>query len=146
MTLNSSLLSEVEKPFSSYIFTGNSPTQLEVQAKLFASKVLFGVDDKKEHPDIKIITSENVNTLGVDDIRDVINKDGLVPIEAKYKVVIFPPVKSLTEEASNALLKTLEEPPSYAIFILATTEKNKVIPTNRKEIVLGTFWALYFLG
>ena len=44
MTLNSSLLSEVDKPFSSYIFTGNSPTQLEVQAKLFASKILFGSD------------------------------------------------------------------------------------------------------
>lgn len=83
----------------------------------------FNSIDYIEHPDIKIIESENLNTLGVDDIRDVINKDNLSPIEGKYKVVIFPPVKSLTEEASNALLKTIEEPSSSSIFLILSSGK-----------------------
>ena len=83
----------------------------------------FDSKDYAEHPDIKIIDSENLNTLGVEDIRDVISKDSLSPIEGKYKVVIFPPVKSLTEEASNALLKTIEEPSSRSIFIILSSGK-----------------------
>ena len=134
-SLNKKLINELESPFHAYLLLGNSSSDLLNQATIFASKILFGVDDKKEHPDIKIITSENVNTLGVDDIRDVINKDGLVPIEAKYKVVIFPPVKSLTEEASNALLKTLEEPSDSSIFIL--TSSGKFWTHARDDSLLG---------
>tara|TARA_Y100001936_G_scaffold188782_2_gene187179 strand:- start:654 stop:1514 length:861 start_codon:yes stop_codon:yes gene_type:complete len=134
-SLNKKLINELESPFHAYLLLGNSSSDLLNQATIFASKVLFGVDNKKEHPDIKIITSENVNTLGVDDIRDVINKDGLVPIEAKYKVVIFPPVKSLTEEASNALLKTLEEPSDSSIFIL--TSSGKFWTHARDDSLLG---------
>ena len=90
---------------------------------MFAMSLSFNSIDYVEHPDIKIIESENLNTLGVDDIRDVINKDNLSPIEGKYKVVIFPPVKSLTEEASNALLKTIEEPSSSSIFLILSSGK-----------------------
>jgi DNA polymerase III delta prime subunit len=90
---------------------------------MFAMSLSFNSIDYIEHPDIKIIESENLNTLGVDDIRDVINKDNLSPIEGKYKVVIFPPVKSLTEEASNALLKTIEEPSSSSIFLILSSGK-----------------------
>jgi DNA polymerase III gamma/tau subunit len=56
--------------------------------------------------------------LGVDDIRDIISKDNLSPLDGRYKVVIFPPLKSLTEEASNALLKTIEEPSESSIFLI----------------------------
>ena len=56
--------------------------------------------------------------MGVDDIRDVISKDNLSPLDGRYKVVIFPPLKSLTEEASNALLKTIEEPSESSIFLI----------------------------
>ena len=90
---------------------------------MFAMSLAFNSFDYIEHPDIKIIESENLNTLGVDDIRDVINKDNLSPIEGKYKVVIFPPVKSLTEEASNALLKTIEEPSNSSIFLILSSGK-----------------------
>ncbi len=66
---------------------------------------------------------------GIDDIREL--KDGIrfVPVKSKYKVFIIDESHQLTKEAANALLKTLEEPPSYAIFILATTEIHKMIPT-----------------
>ena len=118
MTLNSSLLSEVEKPFSSYIFTGNSPTQLEVQAKLFASKILFGSDTYSDHPDIRYIDSENLQTVGVQDVREVIESEAIRPVSADYKIYIFTPYKNLTEEALNALLKTLEDASSSTIYIL----------------------------
>ena len=118
MTLNSSLLSEVEKPFSSYIFTGNSPTQLEVQAKLFASKVLFGSDTYSDHPDIRYIDSDNLQTVGVQDVREIIDSEAIRPVSADYKIYIFTPYKNLTEEALNALLKTLEDASSSTIYIL----------------------------
>ena len=118
MTLNSSLLSEVDKPFSSYIFTGNSPTQLEVQAKLFAYKILFGSDTYSDHTDIRYIDSENLQTVGVQDVREVIESEAIRPVSADYKIYIFTPYKNLTEEALNALLKTLEDASSSTIYIL----------------------------
>ena len=122
-TVNKKLLQEVESPFHSYLLFSNFSSELVKQAKMFAMLLAFDTKDYTEHPDIKIIDSENLNTLGVEDIRDVINKDSLSPIEGKYKVVIFPPVKSLTEEASNALLKTIEEPSSRSIFIILSSGK-----------------------
>jgi len=122
-TINKKLLQEVESPFHSYLLFSNFSSELVKQAKMFAMLLAFDSTDYAEHPDIKIIDSENLNTLGVEDIRDVINKDSHSPIEGKYKVVIFPPVKSLTEEASNALLKTIEEPSSRSIFIILSSGK-----------------------
>ena len=121
--LNKKLAKELDSPFHAYLLLGNTSGHLLSQAKMFGSKILFDLDEKKEHPDIKIVSSENLNTLGVDDIRNIIENDGLVPVEGKYKIVIFPPVKSLTEEASNALLKTLEEPSDSSIFILTSSGK-----------------------
>lgn len=65
----------------------------------------------------------------VDDIRNLIDQVRYPPQSGKFKVYIIDEVHMLSNAAFNAFLKTLEEPPSYAIFILATTEKNKVIPT-----------------
>ena len=65
----------------------------------------------------------------VDDIRNLIEQVRYPPQSGKYKVYIIDEVHMLSNAAFNAFLKTLEEPPSYAIFILATTEKSKVIPT-----------------
>lgn len=65
----------------------------------------------------------------VDDIRNLIDQVRYPPQQGKYKVYIIDEVHMLSASAFNAFLKTLEEPPSYAIFILATTEKHKVIPT-----------------
>ncbi|GAB5523438.1 MAG: hypothetical protein Roseis2KO_13100 [Roseivirga sp.] len=65
----------------------------------------------------------------VDDIRNLIDQVRYPPQQGKFKVYIIDEVHMLSNQAFNAFLKTLEEPPSYAIFILATTEKHKVIPT-----------------
>ncbi len=65
----------------------------------------------------------------VEDIRNLIDQVRYPPQQGKYKVYIIDEVHMLSNQAFNAFLKTLEEPPSYAIFILATTEKHKVIPT-----------------
>ena len=119
--LNKKLAQESESPFHAYLLLGNTSSHLLKQAKIFASKILFGIEEEVDHPDIKLVSSENLNTLGVEDIRNIIENDGLVPVEGEYKIVIFPPVKSLTEEASNALLKTLEEPSDSSIFILTSS-------------------------
>jgi len=65
----------------------------------------------------------------VDDIRELVNQIRFVPQSGKYKVYVIDEVHMLSSSAFNAFLKTLEEPPSYAIFILATTEKHKILPT-----------------
>lgn len=117
-TLNKPLLKELDNPFHAYLIFSNSSTELVSQAKKFASLLTFGDESIDNHPDIKVVESENLYTLGVDDIRDIISKDNLSPLEGKYKVVIFPPLKSLTEEASNALLKTIEEPAESSIFLI----------------------------
>jgi len=133
--LNKKLSQELESPFHAYLLLGNTSSHLLRQAKIFGSKVLFDSEEEIEHPDIKVVASENLNTLGVDDIRNIIENDGLVPVEGRYKIVIFPPVKSLTEEASNALLKTLEEPSESSIFIL--TSSGKFWSHARDDSILG---------
>src|SRR5690606_28100834 len=65
----------------------------------------------------------------VDDIRSLIEQVRIPPQTGKYKIYIIDEVHMLSQAAFNAFLKTLEEPPSYAIFILATTEKHKILPT-----------------
>ena len=82
---------------------------------------------KGNHPDIIEIDAASNN--GVDEIRDIIEKVKYAPIEATYKVYIIDEVHMLSAGAFNALLKTLEEPPSHVIFVLATTEPHKVLPT-----------------
>jgi len=66
---------------------------------------------------------------GIDDARELIDGIRFMPTKSKYKVFIIDESHQLTREAANALLKTLEEPPAHAIFILATTEIHKMIPT-----------------
>jgi len=133
--LNKKLVQESESPFHAYLLLGNTSSYLLKQAKIFASKILFGIEEEVDHPDIKLVSSENLNTLGVEDIRNIIENDGLVPVEGEYKIVIFPPVKSLTEEASNALLKTLEDPSDSSIFIL--TSSGKFWSHARDDSILG---------
>lgn len=122
--LNPKLLLEVSNPFHAYLIFSNSSNYLIDQAKMFSNQLVFGEENTlSSHPDIRFIESENVNTLGIDDVREVIAKDNLSPLDGKYKVIIFPPNKSLTEEASNALLKTIEEPSESSIFILLSNSK-----------------------
>ncbi|MDA9713206.1 hypothetical protein OAZ28_01120 [bacterium] len=118
--LNKILKNETENPFHSYLLISSSSKYLIEQSKLFSSSLLFNENQTINHPDIRVVTSENQNTLGVNDIRQVINDESIFPIEGQYKIFIFPPDRSLTEEASNALLKTLEEPSESNIFIITS--------------------------
>ena len=78
---------------------------------------------------LDIIEIDAASNTGVDNIRDLREKVNYAPGEARYKVYIIDEVHMLSTSASNALLKTLEEPPPHAVFILATTETHKVLPT-----------------
>jgi DNA polymerase-3 subunit gamma/tau len=79
------------------------------------------------HPDVIEIDAASNN--GVEQVRDLIDKVNYLPIKGKYKVYIIDEVHMMTTNAFNALLKTLEEPPSHVVFILATTEPHNIIPT-----------------
>ena len=79
------------------------------------------------HPDVVEINA--ANETGIDSIRSLIDSAQLVPMQSKYKVYIIDEVHQLTSSAASALLKTLEEPPKHVIFILATTEPMKLLPT-----------------
>jgi len=78
---------------------------------------------------LDVIEIDAASNRGIDDIRDLRERVNYAPNQAHYKVYIIDEVHMLTKEASNALLKTLEEPPPHVIFILATTEAHKVLPT-----------------
>ena len=78
---------------------------------------------------LDVIEIDAASHTGVDDVRDLIERVAYATAEARYKVYIIDEVHMLSNSASNALLKTLEEPPPHVIFILATTETHKVLPT-----------------
>jgi len=79
--------------------------------------------------DYNIFELDAANNAGVEDIRSLIDQFRIPPQIGKYKVYIIDEVHMLSKQAFNAFLKSLEEPPKHVIFILATTEKNKIIPT-----------------
>ena len=119
----------------SYLFCGTRGTGKTSIAKIFARAVncenLKDGDPCGECPSCRaILENANLNVVemdaasnnGVDDIRSIIDQVGYSPTQGKYRVYIIDEVHMLSTAAFNALLKTLEEPPSYAIFILATTE------------------------
>ena len=79
--------------------------------------------------DYNIFELDAANNAGVEDIRTLIDQFRIPPQIGRYKVYIIDEVHMLSKQAFNAFLKSLEEPPNHVIFILATTEKNKIIPT-----------------
>ncbi len=96
------------------------------------ANMINGFDQQAGHGTsaaLNIYELDAASNNSVDDIRNLIDQVRYPPQYGKYKVYIIDEVHMLSNQAFNAFLKTLEEPPSYAIFILATTEKHKVIPT-----------------
>ncbi len=82
-----------------------------------------------ENRSLNIIELDAASNNSVDDIRSLVDQVQIPPTDGRYRVFIVDEVHMLSTQAFNAFLKTLEEPPSYVIFILATTEKHKIIPT-----------------
>ncbi len=136
-TLNNAI--ENNKVSHAYLFTGTRGTGKTTIAKIFAKMVnCLDMKDNKPCGKCEICSNENVDEIqdiieidaasnnGVDEIRELKNKIKIVPMKCKYKVYIIDEVHMLSTGAFNALLKTLEEPPEYVIFILATTEPQKL--------------------
>lgn len=88
-------------------------------------------------PDIIRVTHEKPNSISVDDIREQVNNDIVIrPYSSKYKVYIIADADMLTVQAQNALLKTIEEPPSYAVIMLLTENAETLLPTIRSRCVM----------
>lgn len=89
------------------------------------------------HPDIIRVTHEKPNTISVDDIREQVNNDIVIkPYSSKYKIYIIPEADLMTVQAQNALLKTIEEPPEYAVIMLLTENAETLLPTIRSRCVM----------
>jgi DNA polymerase-3 subunit delta' len=89
------------------------------------------------HPDIIRITHEKPNSISVDEIREqLINDVQIKPYSSKYKIYIVPDTEKMTVQAQNALLKTIEEPPAYAIILLLTTNASGLLPTILSRCVM----------
>lgn len=111
-----------------YLFTGPRGTGKTSVARILAHDV-NGIVYDESATNIDIIEIDAASNRRIDEIRDLREKVQIAPTSLKYKVYIIDEVHMLTKEAFNALLKTLEEPPEHAIFILATTELHKVPDT-----------------
>jgi DNA polymerase-3 subunit gamma/tau len=133
---------EMDRVSHAYLFSGPRGTGKTSTAKVLA----MGLNCEKgptPEPDgtcqscraivsnssMDVLEMDAASNRGIDEIRDLRDKVNLAPVAGKMKVYIIDEVHMLTAEAFNALLKMLEEPPEHVIFVLATTEKHKVLPT-----------------
>ncbi len=139
-TLRNALSSE--RVSHAYLFCGPRGTGKTSTGRILAKAVNCLTDGKGEPCNscdiclaitegraLDVIEVDAASNRGIDEIRDLRERVNYAPNQARYKVYIIDEVHMLTKEASNALLKTLEEPPPHIIFILATTEVHKVLPT-----------------
>ena len=140
----------LEKVSHAYIFSGERGTGKKLLASLFAMTLQceeHGIEPcmrcasckkamSKNHPDIINITHEKPNSIGIEEIRgQLIDDVGIRPYSSPYKVYIINDAQKLTLQAQNALLKTIEEPPAYAIILLLTDNPDIFLPTITSRCV-----------
>src|SRR5919106_3596556 len=133
---------EMDRVSHAYLFSGPRGTGKTSTAKVLA----MGLNCEKgptPEPDgtcescraivgnssMDVLEMDAASNRGIDEIRDLRDKVNLAPVAGRVKVYIIDEVHMLTAEAFNALLKMLEEPPEHVVFVLATTEKHRVLPT-----------------
>ena len=140
-----------DKVSHAYILNGERGAGKKMLADLFAATLLCekgGPDPCNEchscrqaesgnHPDIIKVTHEKPNSISVDDIREQVNNTIMIkPYQGPYKVYIIPQADMMTPQAQNALLKTIEEPPEYAVIMLLTENADTLLPTINSRCVM----------
>ena len=141
-TLTSAILQDRIAP--AYLFTGPRGTGKTSSARIFA-KSLNCISTGAPTPTpcgkcnvcqeiargstLDVIEIDAASNTGVDNIRDLIERAQFAPVQCRYKVYVIDEVHMLSTQAFNALLKTLEEPPNRVVFVLATTDPQRVLPT-----------------
>ena len=139
-----------DKPFHAYIFQGEVGCGKETMARTFAAGLQCTAEqevrpcgkcpsckqiDSGNQPDVIWVTRE-LSSIGVDDVREKINSEmAIKPFSSPYKIFIVPEAERMTEAAQNALLKTIEEPPEYAVILLLTSNIDSLLPTIRSRCV-----------
>lgn len=142
---------KMQKVSHAYIINGERSSGKEFIAKIFAATLQCENSNENpcgechsckqaetgNQPDIIFVSHEKPNTIGVDDIREQINKDvAIKPYSSKYKIYIMNEGEKMTVQAQNAILKTLEEPPAYGVIIILTTSTDALLPTILSRCVV----------
>ena len=141
----------MNKVSHAYLFGGESGSGKKMMASLFAMTLQcekHGVEpcmecpsckkaQSQNHPDIIYVKHEKPNTISIDEIREQLINDVMIkPYSSPYKIYIIDEAQKLTLQAQNALLKTIEEPPAYAVFLLLTENAEMLLPTINSRCVM----------
>jgi DNA polymerase-3 subunit delta' len=132
------LESELASPSQAYLFVGPSSIGKSMMAVRFAAGLLDPPEGSEEardrsmrlalaqsHPDLVVVEPQGVASIGVDQAREVVRKASMAPVEGARTVFLIPEAGTLTEQAANALLKTLEEPGATVVFLLVAESEDQ---------------------
>ena len=141
---------ETGKVSHSYIFTGEAGSGKKLLAGTFAATLQCESGESepcmtcdsckkvigKNHPDIITVTHEKPGSISIDEVREqVVHDVDIKPYCSPYKIYIIPDAEMMTVQAQNAILKTIEEPPEYAVIMLLTSNIDSLLPTIRSRCV-----------